>query len=218
MQRFPKSSSHSLAVTPPLVKVESLEATSLESEFTSVESGLVESVGRQELESVESLAIQFFQESAGRWHSERRYYTLNSGLIQEVVSELSVEFLEADNQILLELAQLHGLGTTELCAGVQIRWDSQYQGPSAKTVTGSTVFGLQGDVLYRDRGFATSKPVTGLCHFPRPRTMVLRTEYDGSAFEEEVKLISDRYRTRQTIISRAGMEQMIGQYLERRIA
>ncbi|PSN17731.1 phycobiliprotein lyase, partial [filamentous cyanobacterium CCP5] len=36
-------------------------------------------------------------------------------------------------------------------------------------------------------------------------------------FEEEIRLVGDRYRTRQTIISRAGEEIMIGQYLETRI-
>lgn len=49
------------------------------------------------------------------------------------------------------------------------------------------------------------------------KTMCLRTEYSGNVFEEEVKLIGNCYRTRQTIISRAGEEQMIGQYLETRI-
>jgi len=43
--------------------------------------------------------------------------------------------------------------------------------------------------------------------------MVLRSEYSGNAFEEEVKLIGTQYRTRQTIISCAGEEQMIEQYL-----
>jgi len=36
-------------------------------------------------------------------------------------------------------------------------------------------------------------------------------------FEEELKLIGREYRTRQTIISCAGEQQMIGQYLEKRI-
>jgi hypothetical protein len=45
----------------------------------------------------------------------------------------------------------------------------------------------------------------------------LRTEYQGSTFEEELKLIGKNYRTRQTIISRAGEQQMIGQYLEKRL-
>lgn len=46
--------------------------------------------------------------------------------------------------------------------------------------------------------------------------MMLKTAYDGSSFEEEIKLIGDSIRTRQTIVSRAGQEIMIGQYLEQR--
>ncbi len=49
-------------------------------------------------------------------------------------------------------------------------------------------------------------------------TMQLHTEYGGSSFDEEIKLVGDSYRTRQTIISRAGEEIMIGQYLETRQA
>ncbi|MEH2096143.1 phycobiliprotein lyase, partial [Nostoc sp.] len=40
---------------------------------------------------------------------------------------------------------------------------------------------------------------------------------NGSVFEEELKLIGSKYRTRQTIISRAGEQLMIGQYLEKRV-
>jgi hypothetical protein len=47
--------------------------------------------------------------------------------------------------------------------------------------------------------------------------MRLRTEYNNSSFEEEIKLIGSNHRTRQTIISRAGQEVMIGQYLECRL-
>jgi hypothetical protein len=47
--------------------------------------------------------------------------------------------------------------------------------------------------------------------------MCLKTEYGGSVFTEELKLIGQQYRTRQTIISRAQEEIMIGQYLEKRL-
>ncbi|MDJ0529737.1 MAG: phycobiliprotein lyase, partial [Microcystis sp. M53600_WE12] len=73
------------------------------------------------------------------------------------------------------------------------------------------------NILYRDRGFATDKPVSAIYTFPNPSTLCLRTEYAGSVFEEEIKLIGQQYRTRQTIISRAGQELMIGQYLEKRV-
>ena len=47
--------------------------------------------------------------------------------------------------------------------------------------------------------------------------MCLRTEYNSNVFEEEIKLVGSKYRTRQTIISRAGEEITIGQYLEKRV-
>ena len=169
--------------------------------------------------SLEDQAVQFFKDSVGQWRSERRYYTLKNGVIQEVVSDLKISYLEADAPELVALADAHGVDSQrEMLGGVQISWDSEYAGPSKKTVQGSTVFGIGHDVLYRDRGFATPEPVTAQFGFPSSGTMLLRTEYNKSLFEEEVKFISDRYRTRQTVISRAGEEQMVGQYLERRVA
>lgn len=168
---------------------------------------------------LEEQAIQFFRDSVGQWHSERRYYTLKSGVIQEVVSEIKIHYLEEGAPELVILAKAHQLEDAHpMTCGLQISWDSQYAGPSAKAVHGSTVFGLKGPLLYRDRGFATPQPVTAQFSFPSERTLLLRTEYNGAVFEEEVKMISNQYRTRQTVISRAGEEQMIGQYLERRVA
>ena len=169
--------------------------------------------------SLEDQAVQFFLDSVGQWRSERRYYTLKNGVIQEVVSDLEITYLEADAAELVALAEAHGVDPQrDMLGGLQISWDSEYAGPSKKTVQGSTVFGIGHEVLYRDRGFATPEPVTAQFDFPSSGTMLLRTEYNKSLFEEEVKFISDRYRTRQTVISRAGEEQMVGQYLERRVA
>lgn len=52
--------------------------------------------------------------------------------------------------------------------------------------------------------------------------LALETGRDASSrtsfvFEEEIKQIGCNYRTRQTIVSRAGEQLMIGQYLEKRI-
>jgi hypothetical protein len=166
----------------------------------------------------ESLVETFFKDSEGDWQSERRYYTLKSGETQEVVSQIQIRFLPAGDDNLIHLAQLHELRSEEpLVCGAKVTWESDYVGTSKKPVKGGTIFGVRGSTLYRDRGFATSKPVTAHFHFRDPRTMHLRTEYQGSAFEEEIKLIGKQYRTRQTVISRAGEEIMIGQYLEKRV-
>ncbi|MFG6103696.1 phycobiliprotein lyase [Leptothoe sp. EHU-05/26/07-4] len=167
------------------------------------------------IENLEALAANFFEQSAGQWTSQRRYYTLKNGEAQEVVSALNIEFLEANHPELVALEAMHGLDTPIIC-GVKSSWESNYISPSRKQATGSTVFGLQGNILYRDRGFATTKPVLATYEMRNLNTMQLHTEYGGSAFDEELKLVGDKHRTRQTIISRAGQEIMIGQYLETR--
>ena len=168
--------------------------------------------------TLESLVVDFFRQSAGKWHSQRRYYSLNTEAEpQEVTSFLSIEFLDQNAPELTELARLHELNSKNpLVCGTKVAWESNYTGTIRKPSTGSTIFGISGDKLYRDRGFANSSPVVATFTFTNPQTLCLRTEYNNSVFQEEIKLIGKNYRTRQTIISRAGQEITIGQYLEKR--
>jgi hypothetical protein len=169
--------------------------------------------------SEDSLKVaEFFRSSVGKWRSERRYYTLPDGETKEMVSLITVRFLEQGCAQLQKLAQLHQLSDPNiLTCGSQVSWESRDSVSQRKESKGLTVFGVLGNILYRDRGFATPKPVTAQYYFLEPQTMCLRTEYNGSVFEEQLKLIGQNYRTRQTIISRAGEQQMIGQYLEKRL-
>jgi hypothetical protein len=169
-------------------------------------------VGWSELDA---LTASFFRQSAGKWLSQRRYYTLKNAETQEVVSQLTIRFLDQGCQELEDLARLHGLAQIDgITSGVATAWESNYIGPSPRQLTGESTFGVAGNLLYRDRGFSTPKPVIAEYAMRDANTMTLRTEYNNNVFEEEVKLIGEQYRTRQTVISRAGEEQMIGQYLE----
>lgn len=165
------------------------------------------------------LIREFFQFTEGQWRSQRRYYTLPEGPTKELVSMVTVEFLAPGDQQLLELGSLHKLSSADSVAlcGSKVWWESRDAVTNQKKSKGSTVFGALGDILYRDRGFSTLDPVTAKFYLPNPETLCLRTEYNGSVFEEEIKNIGQQYRTRQSIISRAGEQIMIGQYLEKRI-
>lgn len=165
----------------------------------------------------EQLIAAFFQRSTGDWRSERRYYTLPDGEAKEMVSMITVRFLPQRSPELGVLAQLHHLADDAMTCGAEVSWDSANSVSGRRESKGSTLFGAIGNILYRDRGFATPKPVTATYYFSNPDTLCLRTEYKGSVFEEELKLVGQQYRTRQTIISRAGEQQMIGQYLEKRL-
>ncbi len=183
--------------------------------------GLVIVTARQLAQSKEAsvLVAEFFQASEGNWRSERRYYTLPDGETKEMISLITIRFLAQGCEELQKLAQLHQLSDLEsLTCGAYVSWNSTDSVSGKKQSIGSTIFGALGNTLYRDRGFATPKPVKADYYFINDQTMCLRTEYNGSVFEEELKLVGSNYRTRQTIISRAGEQQMIGQYLETRIA
>lgn len=168
--------------------------------------------------TLESTALKFLQQTVGKWKSQRRYYTLKQETEpEEVISIITIDFLEQGSPQLVELARSHDIEDNALLGGTEVTWESNYVGKSRKPSIGSTVFGVRGNILYRDRGFATNSPIKAIYSFTNPATMSLRTEYSGSVFEEEIKLVGQQYRTRQTIISRAGQEVMIGQYLEKRI-
>jgi hypothetical protein len=170
-----------------------------------------------QLDTASAIAA-FFQKSEGQWHSERRYYNLPDGKPQEYVSHITIRFLPPGSSELIELAQLHQLSDENiLTCGSAVEWESSNTKAKGKPSRGSTIFGVLDNILYRDRGFATPKPVTASFKMLDPDTLCLRTEYNGSVFEEEIKHIGHRYRTRQSIISRAGEQNMIGQYLEKRI-
>ncbi|MGH1392946.1 MAG: phycobiliprotein lyase [Trichormus sp.] len=166
----------------------------------------------------ESQIIAFFRESVGQWLSERRYYTLPDGATKEIESIITIRFLERGCDELQKLAQMHDLtDAVMLVGGAEVHWCSRDTLKNRNESQGYTLFGALGNTLYRDRGFATSDPITAKYAFPNPKTLCLRTEYNGSVFEEELKLVGSKYRTRQTIISRAGEQLMIGQYLEKRL-
>jgi hypothetical protein len=75
----------------------------------------------------EPLVTAFFQETAGAWHSERRYYTLSNGKTQEVVSQIAIAFLEPGHPHLLHLTELHQLSpNAPLICGTSVSWESNY--------------------------------------------------------------------------------------------
>lgn len=165
-----------------------------------------------------SLVADFLRRSSGNWRSERRYYTLPEGETQEMVSAVQVRFLEAGSPELTTLAQLHGLADgNEVLCGSEVHWQTSAIATGREASNGSTVFGVYANQLLRDGGFAVHGPVRANYTFVDQNTLRLRTESNGSVFEEELKLVGDQYRTRQTIVTRAGEQKLIGQYLERRI-
>jgi hypothetical protein len=71
---------------------------------------------------------------------------------------------------LQQLAQLHELNDlVVMTSGAEVNWESTDSVSGRKQSKGSTLFGVLGTTLYRDRGFATSKPVTAEYYLTNPK-------------------------------------------------
>ena len=100
------------------------------------------------------------------------------GETKEMESIITIRFLEQGCEELEKLAQLHDLVDLQsLTCGAEVSWQSTDIIKVRRESQGLTLFGALGNLLYRDRGFATSKPVTADYYLSNPQTLCLRTEY-----------------------------------------
>ncbi|HLO84613.1 MAG TPA: phycobiliprotein lyase [Nostocaceae cyanobacterium] len=165
-----------------------------------------------------NLIKDFLKASDGKWCSERRYYALPNGKIRDIKKTVSMKFLDEGCTELIDLAQLHQLDQTACMeCGSYVEWNGVDLETGEEGTKRWTVLGTIGDTMYFGRNFPVPRLVIAKFYFRDPQTIYLWTEENGSLFEEELKFIGKQYRTRQTVISRAGQQQMIAQYLEKLI-
>ena len=137
-------------------------------------------------------ALQFLRRTCGKWSSERRYLFAPKFKPVNMTTEFTLE----------ELA--HGV--------FNVVWDGK--------TSGTMELRLDGDVLHRSRDYFGEGANSSKIQVVDNDTIVLRTEYDGLRFREEVRLIEeDMFRLRQTIgfNVNTGQLALAGQYLETRI-
>ncbi|MBC1238066.1 phycobiliprotein lyase [Nostoc sp. 2RC] len=166
-----------------------------------------------------SLIKTFLQESEGNWSSERRYYALPNGKVKEIKKTVAMRFLDQGSPELTELAQLHELDEDAvMTCGSYVEWNNVDITTGEEGSKRWTVLGSLGTTMYFGRNFPVPKLVVAEYYFRDPKTIYLWTEENGALFEEELRFVGKNYRTRQTVISRGGVQQMIAQYMEKLIA
>ena len=85
---------------------------------------------------------------------------------------------------------------------------------------GEMILTLQGDTLHRSRDYFGEGANSSKLEVVDQDTLVLRTEYDGLRFREEIRLIEqDCFRLRQTVgfNLKTGQLALAGQYIETRL-
>ena len=138
-------------------------------------------------------ALQFLRRSCGSWTSERRYLFAPKLEPVNMTTNFTMVDGERSDQFIID-------------------W-------TGKT-SGQMVLTLDGNILHRSRDYFGEGANSSQIEIIDQVCVVMRTEYDGCRFREEVRLIEDDFfRLRQTVgySLKTGRLTLCGQYFEARL-
>lgn len=156
--------------------------------------------------------LQFFQQSAGKWQSQRTTHHLPFRRAETGSSQITVETLTETDPKIVEICQMHSFNPELSVGGSYVTWDGAMQWDKEdENHQGETVFALipetdnprQGKLL-RERGYAEIVPVAGEYYLDHDDALVLTTEYETMAINERFWFITENIRLRVSTVKRFG--------------
>jgi hypothetical protein len=157
-------------------------------------------------------AKAFFQQSAGKWRSQRTTHHLPFRRAESGGSDINVEFLNADDEKIVAICQMHDVDPNTAIGGAYVSWDgSMAWDKENEDHKGTTVFALIPDQenprkgqLLRERGYAEIVPVAGEYQMDAEDGLVLITEYDTMSIIERFWFVNPDLRLRSSTVKRFG--------------
>lgn len=157
-------------------------------------------------------AKEFFQQSAGRWRSQRTTHHLPFRRAESGSSDINVEFLDAEDEKIAAICEMHDVDPKTAIGGAFVSWDgSMAWDKDNEDHKGTTVFALIPDTdsprkgkLLRERGYAEIVPVAGQYEMDREDGLVLVTEYETMSIIERFWFVNPDLRLRSSTVKRFG--------------
>jgi hypothetical protein len=145
---------------------------------------------------------EFFQQSAGKWFSQRTNHYLDSKQSQSGRSNLTIEILEPSDNVVAGMCQRHGAGQDQVLCGLQVNWDGTLDKDSKKQV-GSMVLVVIPDlqqpntgILLRQVSPESSSPMSTQFSLGVDEVLTLTDQQDGVHSEERWWFASPNLRMR----------------------
>jgi hypothetical protein len=157
--------------------------------------------------------MEFFQQSAGKWRSQRTTHHLPFRRSETGDSEIWVEALPADHPKVIEICQLHQVDPALAIGGAYVNWSGsmEWDREGEESHQGSTIFALVPDPdragegrLLRERGYAEIVPVIGQYQMDAENALVLTTDYETMSSIERFWFASPDLRLRSSTVKRFG--------------
>lgn len=158
-------------------------------------------------------AMEFFEQSAGKWRSQRTTHHLPFRRSETGNSEIWVEALPANHPKVIEICTLHQVEPQQAIGGAYVNWAGTmaWDREGDEEHEGSTVFALVPDAdnpkagkLLRERGYAEIVPVIGCYEMDEEDGLVLITDYETMSSIERFWFVSPDLRLRTSTVKRFG--------------
>ncbi len=157
-------------------------------------------------------AMEFFENSAGKWKSQRTTHHLPFRRAETGSSDIFVQTLPADGDKVVEICQIHEVDAKLTVGGAFVSWDgSMAWDKDNENHQGSTVFALipnpetsRCGKLLRERGYAEIVPIAGNYEMDDENALVLITEYDTMSTIERFWFATENIRLRISTVQRFG--------------
>ena len=156
--------------------------------------------------------MEFFQQSAGQWQSQRTTHHLPFRRAELGGSNISVEALPADNEKVVEICKLHDVDPSLAVGGAFVEWNGEMAWDrDEENHQGSTIFALIPDEdnpqkgrLLRERGYAEIVPVIGRYEMDSEDGLLLTTDYETMSSVERFWFAGPDLRLRTSVVKRFG--------------
>ncbi|HEY9622864.1 MAG TPA: phycobiliprotein lyase [Crinalium sp.] len=153
---------------------------------------------------------EFFQQSCGKWFSQRTSHHLAFKQSESGKSDIRIEMVEKDNPEVIQLCEQYSVDPSLAICGARVSWDGTMEWDEEKH-SGSTVLVAIADPekpnegkLLRDVGYAEKAPVAGRYVMGSDDALTLITEYETMYSEERLWFASPNLRLRTSILKRFG--------------
>jgi hypothetical protein len=154
--------------------------------------------------------VEFFEQSSGKWFSQRTSHHLAFKQTEGGKSDLTIEMLPKDDPAVIQLCQQYEIDPSLALCGARVSWDGTMEWDEEKH-NGSTVLvpvadpdNLNEGKLLRETGYAEKAPVAGRYVMGGDEALTLITEYETMYSEERIWFASPNLRLRTSILKRFG--------------
>lgn len=154
--------------------------------------------------------VDFFQQSAGKWFSQRTSHHLAFKQSESGKSDIVIEMLPSNDPEVVKLCEQYEIDPALALCGARVTWNGTMEWDEEKH-TGSTVLVPVADPenpnegkLLREMGYAEKAPVAGRYRMGDDEALTLITEYESMYSEERLWFASPNLRLRTSILKRFG--------------